>query len=270
VTGRLFRHLVTLEARKLMSYRGDFWITAVANLIATVAVHWFLWTAIFETTGAETLGGYTFPSIMVYLIGVNLIGRVVRGQDLQMGIATEIYDGGLSRYLLYPTRYVLFKYAQHVGAIMVEVLQMFVFAAIMIAAVGLPEGAGITLSTIALTLPLLWIGNLLYFLMSVPVQFVSFWADNVWSIGVLLRFVSMLLGGAMLPLAMFPDWASETLRWLPFVVCYEFPVRAAMGQLTMVEYVSGIGIGLAWCGLVALVSLPLWNRGQLNYTGVGI
>jgi ABC-2 type transport system permease protein len=270
VTGALFRQLVSLEARKLMSYRGDFWITAAASVAANVVVSWFLWTAIFATTGAARLGGYTLPAIMVYLIGVSLIGRVVRGADLQMSIANEIYDGGLSRYLLYPVDYVLFKYAQHLGAILPELLQMFLFAGILVAVFGLPEDSGLTLTSIALTLPALWVGNLLYFVLSVPMQLVAFWADNVWSLGVMLRFSSMLLGGAILPLAMFPDWAAQTLRWLPFVVCYELPMRVAMGQATMLQYFQGLAVGLGWCGLIALASRPIWRRGQLGYTGVGI
>jgi ABC-2 type transport system permease protein len=270
VTPRLFTHLASLEARKLMSYRADFWITAVANLVATVLVHWFLWRSIFATTGAETLGGFTFPAMMTYLIGVNLIGRVVRGSDLQLAMAAEIYDGGLSRYLLYPTHYALFKYAQHIGAIVPELIQMFVFAGVLVATFGLPADSGFTAVSIALVLPALWVGNLLYFLLSVPLQLVAFWADNVWSLGVMLRFSSMLLGGAMLPLAMFPEGMAETLRWLPFVACYEFPVRVAMGQVTPAEYAAGLATGLGWCAAVAIGTVPLWRRGERGYTGVGI
>jgi len=271
VSGGLVLHLIRLEASKLMSYRADFWITAVANLLSTVVVHWFLWRAIFATTGAEELGGYDFPVLMTYLILVNLIGRVVRGSDLQMGIATEIYDGGLSRYLLYPTRYLPFKYAQHFGSIIPEFAQMVLFAAILVALFGLPAGAGVTLTSLLLTLPALLVANLLYFLLSTPLQCVAFWADNVWSLGVLLRFASLLLGGAMLPLTMFPDWAAETLRWLPFVACYEFPVRVAMGDITGTgELLLGLARGLGWCGITALCTRPLWRRGQLGYTGVGI
>ncbi len=266
----LFRHLVSLEARKLMSYRADFWITAVANLFATIVVHWFLWTAIFETTGAQELGGYSFGGLMCYLIGVNLIGRVVRGSDLQLGIATEIYDGGLSRYLLYPTRYAAFKYAQHLGSILPEIVQLMLFAGILIALFGLPPDAAISWHTVALALPLLWVGNLLYFMLSAPLQLVAFWADNVWSLGVLLRFVAMLLGGAMLPLSMFPEWAAETMRYLPFVQCFELPVRVAMGQAGAVEALRGVGISLVWCVAIGLFTRALWRRGELSYTGVGI
>jgi len=270
VTPRLFLHLASLEARKMMSYRADFWITAVANLIATVIVHWFLWRAIFATTQAEVLAGYSFPALMTYLIGASLIGRVVRGADLQLAIAAEIYDGSLSRYLLYPSRYVLFKYAQHLGAIVPELFQMFAFAGVLIAIFGLPADSGFTPATIALTLPALWVGNLLYFLLSVPLQLVAFWADNVWSLGVMLRFASMLLGGALLPLAMFPEGMAETLRLLPFVTCYELPMRIAMGQVTAAEYAMGLATGLGWCAIVALGTVPLWRRGERGYTGVGI
>ena len=157
------------------------------------------------------------------------------------------------------------------GAIFPEVLQMFLFAGILVALFGLPADSGVTLISIALTLPTLIVANLLYFLLSTPIQFTSFWADNVWSLGVLLRFTSLLLGGAMLPLTMFPEETMEFLRYLPFVACYEFPVRVAMGKVsTMAEYTQGLAVGLAWCGVIGLACLPVWRRGQLGYTGVGI
>ncbi len=270
MSSALFWHLISLESRKLMSYRGDFWLTAIANLFAAILIHWFLWKSIFRTTGAEQIGGYSFEVLMTYLIAVNLIGRAIRGSDLQLAIATEIYDGSLSRYLLYPSRYLLFKYAQHLGSIIPEIFQTILFSAILIAAFGLSPEAGVTLSSIALAIPLIWIGNLLYFVMSVPLQLVSFWADNVWSLAVILRFVSMLLGGAMLPLSMFPDWAADALVWLPFVHCYELPVRVIMGRAGLEEALLGAVLGLGWCFAIALATAPVWRRGQLGYTGVGI
>ena len=268
---RLYRQLIQLEASKVMSYRGDFWITAIANLLAIMVVTWFLMRAIYDGAESVEIGGFTLPAMMTYLIGVNLIGRVVRGADLQMGIATEIYDGSLNRYLLYPTRYLPLKFAQHFGATLVEILQMFLFTGLIIALLGLPEDSGVTLGTIALTLPALLIANLLYFLLSAPLQYVAFWADNVWSLGVLLRFTSLLLGGAMLPFEWFPDSWVPILRSLPFASCYEFPILIAMGRIEFGwGYLTGLGTGLLWCGILALACLPVWRRGQLNYTGVGI
>ena len=43
-----------------------------------------------------------------------------------------------------------------------------------------------------------------------------------------------------------------------------------MGELGPVEYARGLATGLAWCGVIALACIPIWRRGQLGYTGVGI
>ena len=43
----LFFHIVDLETKKLMSYRVDFWITMVVNLVVNLVILWALWTAIF-------------------------------------------------------------------------------------------------------------------------------------------------------------------------------------------------------------------------------
>ena len=75
----------------------------------------------------------------------------------------------------------------------------------------------------------------------------------------------------MLPLTWFPESAMHALRYLPFVACCEFPVRVATGEVTTLgEYSLGLTVGLAWCGVLGLACLPIWRKGQLGYTGVGI
>ena len=38
----LFFHIVDLETKKLMSYRVDFWITMVVNLVVNLVILWAL------------------------------------------------------------------------------------------------------------------------------------------------------------------------------------------------------------------------------------
>ena len=46
--------------------------------------------------------------------------------------------------------------------------------------------------------------------------------------------------------------------------------RAQPGEVTTAQYLAGLSAGLGWCAVVALASVPVWRKGQLGYTGVGI
>src|SRR5262249_40207060 len=97
---RVFWAIAGVEARKRMSYRADFWINAVVGFAAELGVAWFIVLAMFS--GGGRMGDYTRQGMLLYYVAVILAARVVRSADMEWAIADEIYQGALSRYLLYP------------------------------------------------------------------------------------------------------------------------------------------------------------------------
>ncbi|MAW76234.1 MAG: hypothetical protein CMJ95_02430 [Planctomycetes bacterium] len=266
----LFFHIVDLETKKLMSYRVDFWITMVVNLVVNLVILWALWTAIFAESGSEIIGGWDLPGILSYGVMVFLTGRIVRGGDLQMTVATDIYEGALSRFLLYPRHYAFTKYAQQVGNVVPDLFQSVLMGLVALPLLGLSTTTPITPLTVAMSIPTILVAHLLFFLMGLIPQYIAFWADNVWSLSVMVRFVTMLLGGAMLPLSLFPDSVQQILHWLPFAYLFEFPTLVILGKVDFSQWLTGIGTCLLWCLALGVLSIPVWRRGDLRYTGVGI
>jgi len=269
---KLFIDVFTIEAKRTMSYRTDFWINVIGGLLSGIAIPYYMWSWIYHAEGDGTamIGGRTFDQMITYYVACALIAKVVRGSDLPLMISTDIYEGGLNRYLLYPTRYLPFKYAQQLGAMLPSLAQMIGFGALFLILLGAPTGVEITAMTVAMTLCSLLVANLLYFLLTYPLQLVSFWADNVWSLIVLLRFVTSLLGGAMLPLEMFPSVWRDLLPYTPFPTLFYLPVQTLLGEVTVTAWAYGLLIGIAWCVGICIAGRLIWQRGELRYTGVGI
>ncbi len=48
---RLFLHVFTIQARKLMSYRADFWLSSVVSFLVELGIMFFLWRAVFAESG---------------------------------------------------------------------------------------------------------------------------------------------------------------------------------------------------------------------------
>jgi ABC-2 type transport system permease protein len=270
VSLRLFWHIVSVEARTRMSYRVDFWINSVVGFLAHFGLMYFLWNAMFAESGQESIGGYDFPTMLFYFVAVILIGKIVRGPELTGAVSTDIYEGGLNRYLVFPTSYFLFKYAQNLGALLPALVQLALFGIWFLFILELPPDVSLTPLTVVMGLIAAFVANLLYFVMLFPLQCVAFWADNVWSLSVALRFVSGILGGAMLPLSVFPIWGRELLTWLPFRYLYDFPVNVVLGNVSVGEWALGLGLALAWTSVIGLVGRAVWQRGELQYSGIGI
>ena len=265
---RLFWSMAGVEARKRMSYRVDFWLNAVVGFVTELGVAWFIVLAMFA--GGGRIGGFTRDGMLLYFVAVILVARIVRSSDLEWAVADDIYQGALSRYLLYPANYGILKYATQVGALLPALVQVVLFGAWVPFVLGIPEGVQITPATAAMCLGAIAMANLLHFMSCLPLQLVAFWADNCWSLLVAHRIVASLLGGLLLPIALFPDWSQTALAALPFRYMFAFPVDVLLGRVTAGEYAAGLGIAAAWCAILAAVSAAIWRRGTLQYTGVGM
>jgi ABC-2 type transport system permease protein len=267
--GRWLVQVFSLEVRKILAYRVDFWTMFLGSLAAQFAIAWFLWSSIFSRTGAERMGEYTFGSMMLYYFLVPLISRAVQGNEMS-GIAEEIYQGTLTRYLLYPLSFFGYKLTTHLAqaslfflqSVLVLSLYSFFFAG--------PQSPELSLSGVVMALGALGGSLFLYFCMDAMVELLAFWADNVWSLVVILRFATGLLGGGLLPLSLFPEGLRDSLYLLPFAYFVNFPIRCLMGAVAWQEWVRGMGVIGLWAVALFFGYRIVWLRGRYQYTGVGI
>jgi ABC-2 type transport system permease protein len=270
VSPRLFLHVMSMSARRSMSYRADFWIQALVTFGAELGLAWFLWRGVLEASGQVALAGLSFAALVRYSVLVALAGKVTRGGDLEGAIAQEIYDGSLSRYRVYPVSHFAFKYAQHLGTLVPALVQLTLFGTAWVLFQGDAGLEGITPLTFLGFVAALALANLLQFSMAWPIQGVAFWAENVWSLMVGLRFVSGILGGSMLPLAVFPDAAQPWLEALPFRYLYAFPVEVLTGQVGLQGLGVGLLVGASWTVVLRWVGAAVWRRGDRVYSGAGM
>ncbi|MEN8141539.1 MAG: ABC-2 family transporter protein [Thermodesulfobacteriota bacterium] len=266
----IYWQVFTMELRRQMSYRLDFWMNSLFAFMAAMAVVYYLWSSIYAGLDGGEIAGYSLNGMITYYLLVILIGRLVRGSQQLMAIANDIYDGGLSRYQLYPTSYLGFKYAEHLGNLLPVALQIALLAVVAPFFLDLPPEYAITPATLGTALLVVGLANLLYFLLALPLQLVAFWADNVWSLAVMLHFVGGLLGGVMLPLDLFPQGLREILYFTPFVYLYYFPVQVLLGQLGWAEIARGVTVMAFWLVILGSVARLIWLRGSRLYSGVGI
>jgi ABC-2 type transport system permease protein len=270
VTPRLFLRIASTEARRKMSYRADFWIQAFVVIAVEAGIYWFLWHSVFRESGRAGIGGYTLHGIILYSMAALLLGRVIRGPEFESAVMEDIYEGGLNRYIVYPTRYFGFKYAAHFGAMLPIAVQAVLFGAAMPFLLGLDPTVVVTPATVAMAVVSTLVANLLYYLVGYAIQGVAFWADNVWSLRVLQRFATAILGGGLLPLSLFPEWSRPILYVLPFPYMYGLPVETLLGRVDPLAWLGNLGVAFAWCGAFAWIGRSVFRRGYLQYSGIGI
>jgi ABC-2 type transport system permease protein len=263
-------HLFSLEIRKMLTYRLDFWAQFIGPVLTSVVLAFFLWRSIFNYRDVESMGGFSFNALMLYYLLVPLVDRIVRGYDWKAGISLEIYDGSLTRYMVYPISYFSYKFVTYLADSLLRSLQLLLGLGLFILFFGLPSDTNLSTFSVTLAIIAALMATLLYFWLAAAVEMIAFWADNVWTLLVILRFTIFLLGGGMIPISLFPGWSIRLLELSPFPYFISFPVLVLMGQTDIYEFFRAGIIMALWTLFFASVSAQVWRRGLLQYTGVGI
>lgn len=267
---RLLPHIFMIEMRKFLAYRIDFWGNFFGGVVIEFVMAYYLWSSIFAATGKDNFGGYSFDQLMIYYFLVPAVAQMVHAHTMHF-MSQDIYDGGLNRYLIYPLSFIFYKFVSHYTYSIVAFGQFVLVLTLILVFLG-PGGFGaeIPWDRIGIGLLVTMCGAGTYFFIAGTLEMIAFWVEGVWSILVILKLSMRLLGANLMPLALYPDWGQEILRVLPFYYFTGFPVDIMLGRVSADQIYSGTAILLAWTVVLAICMRIVWNRGRLQYTGVGI
>ncbi len=261
--------IMTMEWRKAFSYRVHFWINFLGDVLVQFGVAYFLWTAVYAYSENKLLGGFSYSAILLYSLCVPMIGKIVKGNEIGL-ISQEIYDGGLNRYLVYPISFFKFKYSQRLAESLLFLVQFGLMIVLYQVFWESPTDLLLSWQNSLRGLVVLGLAGVLFFFVNCIVELIAFWAEHIWSLMIMLRFVTNFLGGAMLPLSFFPEKWASILEWFPFYYLVGFPINTFLGRLSAGEWERGIVILLGWILVSGALAKVIWKKGVKQYTGIGI
>ena len=255
------------EIRKILAFRTDFWVTFIGQILIQILVARALWESIFESTGSKVMAGFTLETMTLYYLIVPIGSKMLTGENLGF-ISREIYDGTFNRYLIYPISFFEYKtvsyltYSAFYGLQLVLIFLAYNFLQDRLSwEIGLDLGIGVTVFMVA---------SFAYLNLAILIELISLWADNIWSLMVMIRFFCFFFGGTYIPLTFFPEFMQEILKFTPFPYLVSLPIRSTMGVATGTEIGTGIVFLIFWAFLFRWMAKILWKKGQHHYAGVGI
>ena len=264
-----WKHVVAMEFRKILAYRSDFWITFLGQTFIQLIVARALWQSIFASQGATEMKGYTLEMMTLYYLIVPIGMKMLTGENIGF-MAREIYEGTFTRYLLYPLSVFQYKTLTYLTYSMFYGIQMVILFSIFRAFIADAPFTVIDFGNLLLGVGLFFVAALTYGMMALFIEMFSLWADNIWSLVVMLRFFTSFFGGGFIPLTFLPDWAQNALAYTPFPYLISLPARTVMGLASFPEIAKGICILFVWTLFFMEIIKLLWKRGEKKYTGVGI
>jgi ABC-2 type transport system permease protein len=263
-------HLTILRTavEERLVYRADFALGTLLRFLPIITTI-FLWQAIFAGSDKDEIATFRYGDMVAYYL-LAMVARAFSSMPgLASGIAREVRDGSIKRFLVQPIDLVGFLFWSRVAHKLVYyaiatgpfVLVFFLCRGFF---PGWPDGwmiAGFALSLI--------LGFVLGFLFEVLIGLIAFWFLEVSSLLFIWMLLNYFLSGHMFPLDVVPGTFGQLLKLLPFQYFAYWPAVIMLGKVPHAELAEGLMIEVGWViALLGLTRLAYW-RGLRRYSAFG-
>jgi ABC-2 type transport system permease protein len=263
----------SLEER--LVYRGDFALGTLMRFLPIVT-QIFLWWAVFDSIGevegehAVEIGGFGFRDMVAYYL-LTMIARAFSSMPgLASGIATQIRDGEIKRYLIQPIDLIGFllltriahKLAYYAVAIAPFAFVFYLCRDFFVA--GWPSPAVLVAFLASLVM-----GFLIGFFLEATIGMIGFWFLEVTALLFVYMLFSFFLSGHMFPLTLLPDNIEWFVNLLPLKYLAFFPAAVFLGKIPTDQLPAELAIQFAWLLFFVFTARLAYARGTQRYSGYG-
>ncbi len=253
-----------------LTYRGDFLLGTILRFLPMLTTI-LLWKAVFAGSGSSSLGGFSFNETIAYLFLVNISRMFSSMPGLAAGIARDIREGSLKKYLLQPIDligYLLsYRAAHKVSYIVSSALPyaLLFFLGRHFFAGKVPTDPTIWLAYLASLIMAFLIG----FYFEAAVGMIGFWFLEVTSMLYIVMTLNYFVSGHMFPLDLLPPFWAGVMKALPFQYMAYFPAVVFLGKVHGMDLVIGLVAEFAWVVGFALLARWLYRNGLKRYSAFG-
>ncbi|MFO0948898.1 MAG: ABC-2 family transporter protein [Planctomycetota bacterium] len=265
-----YRTILELCLVERLTYRSDFFFGTLLRFMPIITTI-FLWEAVFAGSSETKIAGLTARQMVAYYLLV-LVSRAFSSMPgLANGIAIDIREGNIKKYLTQPVNMIGFLFTMRLAHKLVYYgVAAGPFAIVFYLCREFFDGwpSPLVLSAYVFSLVLAFaIG----FLFESLVGMLAFWVLEISSFNFIIIMLNYLLSGHMFPLDLFPPGFREVVRWLPFQYMAYFPaILFLQGDSMSTSELAGAIGGQAAMAFALFVLLQwAYRRGLVRYSAFG-
>ncbi len=265
---RKYGKILRISLVERLVYRADFFVSTIFRFLPLVT-SLLLWQAVYDSSGKSSLAGYSQNQMVAYLLLVQISRMFSSMPGLANGIARDIRDGTLKKYLLQPIdmiAYLLSYRMAHKMAYIATTALPYALLFFLCRDVfdGLPDPATCLAYLVSLLLAFL-----LGFFFEVMIGMVGFWFLEVTSFLYVVNTVNFFVSGHMFPLDLLPDWWVGVLKSLPFQYLAYFPAAVFLGKVEGQDLLHGLLQEAIWVLVFMVMARVLFRIGLSRYSAYG-
>jgi len=252
-----------------MAYRGDFLLGTVLRFLPMISAI-FLWRAVFEGSKQDSLSGYTYSQVIAYLLLVHVSRMFSSMPGLAAGVARDIRDGNLKRYLIQPLDLMAYLVSYRIAHKIAYIITSLIpYGGLFLVCSGFFETFP-SPGTIFYWFMALILAFFLGFFFELTLGMLGFWMLEISSFLYLVNTLNFFVSGHFFPIdLMEPPWLATLLKCLPFQFLAYFPAAVFLGKIPMNELPFYLAVQAFWVLVFFCLARVLWHRGLKRYSAFG-
>jgi ABC-2 type transport system permease protein len=260
--------IFSVSLKERMTYRGDFLLGTILRFLPMVTTI-LLWQAIYAGSGQTELAGFKYREMIAYLLLTNISRMFSSMPGLAGGIAREIREGTMKRYLIQPVDMLGYLLVYRMAHKVTYIVMSFIPYALLFFVCRsffdrFPDP--LTLGAFAISLVLSF---LVGFFFEASVGMVGFWFLEVTSLLYIVMTLNFFISGHMLPLDLLPQPWAGLLKVLPFQYMAYFPAVVFLGKVKGASLVMHLLGELFWAVFFVALARVLYRLGLRRYSAFG-
>jgi ABC-2 type transport system permease protein len=265
---RKYVNILRVSLIERLAYRGDFLLGTLLRFLPMVTTI-LLWEAVYRGSGQTELSGFSSDKMIAYLLLVHISRMFSSMPGLAGGIARDIRQGTLRKYLLQPIDMIAYlvsyrgahKTAYIATTALPYALLFFVFRDYLPA---FPDAL-----TLAAYVASLLLAFLIGFFFETSLGMMGFWFLEITSFLYIVGAINFFVSGQMLPPDFLPQPWSGLLKALPMKYLAYFPAMVFLGKVRGWDLATGLLAEVAWAALFIVAARLLYRVGLRRYSAYG-
>ncbi len=212
-----------------------------------------LWTALYAQNAAPL--NLPLHSMITYSTVAMLMSLILEVDGTRL-IREKIREGTIATDLMKPISVPLYFFSDGAGQTLLHALLVIpsLLFALLLVHVDVPPPA--TLAAFALTFA---IGYGVNFFLNFLMNCVAFWTLETFAAQLIVRWISDLLSGQVIPLTLFPGIFGRIVLGLPFAAVYSTPLLIYVGVIPPAQWAASVALQVAWLVLFAGLASLVWR-----------
>jgi ABC-2 type transport system permease protein len=228
-----------------------------------------LWTAVYKGSGKAELSGFRLPEMVAYLLQVHISRMISSMPGLAGGIALDIREGTLKKYLLQPLDMLGYLITYRVAHKIAYIVTAFVPYAGLFGICHNYFDHFPDATTWAIYVVSLLLSFVIGFYFEACIGMVGFWLLEVTSLLYIVNTLNYFVSGHMFPLDLLPESWVAVSRVMPFQYMAYFPAAVFLGKVHGPAMWYGLFGEIAWAVMLLGLARVLFHLGLRRYSAYG-